>query len=742
MRLVIRPSHLIQNTRRVFSHPDARALTGLSIATLLFFWPLLLGGDWHIPKGGGDLESFLWPTYRYAAETLRSGELPFWNPYLYSGSPYAADNQSGLFYPPNLFFALLPDVPYRAMEWLVAMHVLFAGTGMYFAARYHHPHAKPQAPLAAALAFQFSSLFITHIGNLNIVATCAYLPWAWLFLHRMQDKRNLSSAVTLAFVLSLATLVGHAQMAIVIAIATSLSALWITVALPNKTQWVGLCTLVVTLTLGLCAFFVVPTIELTQYSLRSGLTYKEATAYSLPPTGLAGMLSPILFGRGPEYFWPPWDRVELGFAGIITLLLVPFGLRQNSHRGILLMLATVGILIALGPATPVYSIMYQYLPGFSMLRVPARFLLLTNFALAMLACKGLHLWQKHILPSKQIMSWAAGLAGLTAIALPLAWYLAAAQNLAAAPQTLPLAVATALITLAAALLIGPRWVTLLLAVELIGLGAWVEIDRNNPDEGYHTGPAVALLRAQPGPFRIDVATKNWQPDAPTIHRLEAINGLHNPLGLAHYNTYYWAVGHRGSAQYNFLNAKYLIADKGTPAADASFIPVFDADPHVDIYLNPNAQPRISLVYEAILTNTPAEAFAAVHTANFDPTRQVVLEGGAALSAQPPIGTKLGYLSYSTHRQSVIAITPTPAYLVFSEVWYPGWQAKIDGRAISLLRANYAFRAIYLPAGEHIVELHFSPTGWRYASSISIFFAILMILILVTSSRISHKSANA
>ncbi|MDP6792629.1 MAG: hypothetical protein QF660_01105 [Anaerolineales bacterium] len=739
---MIRPRDLIQNPRWVFSNPEARALTGLLIATLVFFWPLLLGGEWHIPKGGGDLESFLWPTYRYAAETLRSGELPFWNPYLHAGSPYAADNQSGLFYPLNLLLALLPDVPYRAMEWLVPFHVLLAGTGTYFAARHHHPHARPQAPLAAALAFQFSSLFITHIGNLNIVATSAYLPWAWLFLHRMQDKRSLSSAATLALVLSLATLVGHAQMAIVIATAISLAAIWMTVALPDKTQWVGLCTLVVALTLGLCAFFVFPTIELTQYSLRSGLTYTEASAYSLPPTGLAGMLSPILFGRGPEHFWPSWDRVELGFAGLITILLAPFGLRQNSRRGILLLLAAVGVLIALGPATPAHSIMYQYLPGFSMLRVPARFLLLTNFALAMLACKGLHLWQKAIIPSTQIMSWAAILAGLTAIALPLAWYLASSAKLDAAPQTLPLAVATALITLAAALVIGPRWVALLLAVELIGLGAWVEVDKTNPDEGYHSGPAVALLRAQPGPFRIDVATGNWQPDAPTVHRIEAINGLHNPLGLAHYNTYYWAVGHRGSPQYNFLNAKYLIADKGTPAADASFIPVFDADPHVDIYLNPNAQPRISLVYEAIITKTPTEAFAAVHASGFNPNTQVVLEGGAALSAQPPIGTKLGYLSYSTHRQSVKAITPTPAYLVFSEVWYPGWRATLDGNPISLLRANYAFRAIYLPAGEHIVELNFSPTGWRYASSISIFSAISIILILVTSSRKRQKPQHA
>ena len=730
----------MQRRWKISPRPDAIALSVLFLATLLFFWPLVLGGDWHIPKGGGDLESFLWPTYRYAAQTLRAGELPLWNPYLYSGAPFAADNQSGLFYPPNLMLALLPDVPYRAMEWLVVSHVFLAGAGMYVAARSNHPRANIQPPLAAALAFQFSSVFITHIGNLNIVATAAYLPWAWLFLQRMQSKRSLTSAAALAVIVTLAVLAGHAQMALVVGLAVSLTAFWMLATNPRKAQWLALCAGAAMLTLGLCAFFVIPTVELAQYTHRAGLTYEQASRYNLPPTGLAGILSPLLFGRGPAHFWPAWDRVELGFAGIVTLLLAPFGLKQNPRRVILLLLAAVGLFVALGPATPLHPFLYEYLPGFSQLRVPARFLLLTNFALAMLACSGLHRWQKNIIPSQQLLGWAGTLAAVTAFALPLAWYLAAAQNAPAAVQTLPLALTVALATPAAALLIGPRWVTLLLAVELIGLGAWVEIDHTNPDEGYQSGPAIELLRAQPGPFRIDVAATSWQPDAATVHRLEAINGLHNPLALAHYDTYYWSVGHRGSPQYNFLNAKYLLADKGKLAADASFIPVFDADPQVDVYLNTQALPRISLVYEIKQVNNDTEAFAAVHSPDFDPFRLVVVNGGAALLAKKPGKSTLRYSHYSAHTQTVEAVTPSPAYLVFSEVWYPGWQARLDGEPTSLLRANYAFRAVYLPVGEHTVELTFSPGSWRYASSVSL--GTLLILFTIFLASLCRRTALA
>ncbi len=47
-------------------------------------------------------------------------------------------------------------------------------------------------------------------------------------------------------------------------------------------------------------------------------------------------------------------------------------------------------------------------------------------------------------------------------------------------------------------------------------------------------------------------------------------------------------------------------------------------------------------------------------------------------------------------------------LVFSEITYPGWKAFLDGRPVDLLTADHAFRALFVPAGEHQVEFRFSP----------------------------------
>ncbi len=89
--------------------PDVACLGLLLLVVLAFFWPLVLADQW-IPRGGGDLASFLWPVYRFAARCLRAGVVPLWNPHLYSGAPFVADNQSGVFYPINLLaFALFGE---------------------------------------------------------------------------------------------------------------------------------------------------------------------------------------------------------------------------------------------------------------------------------------------------------------------------------------------------------------------------------------------------------------------------------------------------------------------------------------------------------------------------------------------------------------------------------------------------------------------------------------------------------
>ena len=103
----------------------------LLLLTLAFFWRTL-SGDVFQPADGGDLLSFLFPTYRFAAAELSAGRLPLWNPTLYGGAPFIGDIQAGFLYPPNLLLFLSnPMFPYTALQSLAALHLFWAGLGMY-----------------------------------------------------------------------------------------------------------------------------------------------------------------------------------------------------------------------------------------------------------------------------------------------------------------------------------------------------------------------------------------------------------------------------------------------------------------------------------------------------------------------------------------------------------------------------------------------------------------------------------
>ncbi len=765
---------------------DILALLCLALLALIFFWPVTLNRGW-IPRGGGDLASFLWPTYNYASQSLRAGRLPLWNPALYSGAPFAADNQTSLFYPINLLvFLLAPALPYTLMEWLVVLHFWAAGASMYFCMRVlladesppveaspqngdrsvtlSRPAAKglltrlgmlrfaqhntPSVPeeafaqpveahrsafwpaLFAALAFMFSDVLVIHVGNLNTVAASVWLPAVFAALHLALTRRSLGWAAASGALLSLDILAGQMHMTYIGLVGLGLYVLWqVAWARGRRLQMIGVGVVFLGVAFGLTAFVLAPSVELTAFTARTQLTFAEATTFAIPGRGLAGLFSPLVFGRGPAYFWGTWDRVELGYLGVLPLLLAGLGaFRGRRAAAFFAGLALFALAAALGSLTPLYRALYEVLPGFSGLRGPARFMLLGDFSLAALG--GFGLYHLARVPRWRALVWGAvvGAAGLAAMIL--GHRQVVAQIGVPHTSDLQRGLAVFLVLLAAGLALvlwGARWrwapmlALGILAADLVGLGAWVEVDQSDPTAGFQHPKVAAFLRAQPGPTRIDNAAGAWAPDAAAPLGLEDIGGLSNPLSLAAYQTYLGAVGSRGSPLYNFLNVQFVVADKGQPPGDATFVPVFDEDPALDVYLNTQARPRVSLIYTATVAPDGEAAFKALHTAGFDLQQQAIVEDGPPLAGGAPSGdSNLNYTDYGPEHFSVEALTPAPAYLVFSEVWYPGWRAWVDGVETPVYRANFAFRAVYLAApGRHAVTLRFDPWSWKIGLAITL-----------------------
>jgi uncharacterized membrane protein YfhO len=189
-----------------------------------------------------------------------------------------------------------------------------------------------------------------------------------------------------------------------------------------KWTWavIGLALLTPLIAFGLTAAQLLPSLEMARYSLRAGLSYEEATAYSLPPAALADVFAAVRT-RALSIFGP-WERVETMYVGVVPLMLAGFAFRRKwrDSAWFFLALGVLGLLLALGRFTPIYSLMHA-LPVLGGLRVPARFVLLANFSLAALAGIGLQRFMTESFSLKRVLGWGGAVMIGGALALILAY---------------------------------------------------------------------------------------------------------------------------------------------------------------------------------------------------------------------------------------------------------------------------------------------------------------------------------
>jgi hypothetical protein len=129
-------------------------------------------------------------------------------------------------------------------------------------------------------------------------------------------------------------------------------------------------------------------------------------------------------------------------------------------------------------------------------------------------------------------------------------------------------------------------------------------------------------------------------------------------------------------------------------------------------------PRYSTVSRAIATRKVGDDFFLVHEGNLDPLHVVVL----SLPGRPAIDSSRGkeerpepdveVLHDDPDRVDLRVVRDAPGYLVLRRTFFPGWVATVNGARAPVLRADFAFCAIELPAGESRIEFAYRPASFR------------------------------
>ena len=181
---------------------------------------------------------------------------------------------------------------------------------------------------------------------------------------------------------------------------------------------------------------------------------------------------------------------------------------------------------------------------------------------------------------------------------------------------------------------------------------------------------------------------------------------------------------------NMLNTKYFIFPAGQ---QRQTVPI----------LNPHAYGNAWFVNKVQYVNNANEEIDALdsiiptETAVVDARFKDVLKG--ATESYKDSLSSIRLTSYAPNRLTYETNNAQDGIAVFSEIYYPdGWHVTIDGQPAELARADYILRTMYVPAGQHTIEMRFDPTSLHVTEGIAYGALALLVIGIIVAVLIAKR----
>jgi hypothetical protein len=718
----------------------------LALFALLYtivFFPRICDGSSNI---SGDVFAYYLPVF-LAPRSL-------WTNLLHSGFPSFADPQFQLWYPLNRLFALFPNT-WEAFT--ISAYVLASSF------TYGYVYCLTKSRLAAAtsgLIYGMSGFMVAYWGYSTILHTAAWIPLLIWALEQLRDRRSglwwLSGVMALACML----LAGHPQIAVYgLALGVAYALVFGHTAAVGRWRYYRHCALMLVCALGLTAVQLWPMLEFAQRSVRAQMTFADFTSYSL--------LLPQLIQLFFPYYSPPKTNWLLGifdYVGMLVPMLAAFeclAWPRRGHTRFWLVVLLISFILALGSETPLAQVMY-HVPIYNKFRAPVRTLLIANLAMGVLAGFAIARLQNGRMTSRLLSQGAA--VGLAMIVTSLAMVVGLGL-----PQPIwrTLALPIGLWTIGLALLIWQqqsrsqfrRQYLLLIIVStiVIDLLIFSWIDNRYPSGfgwlGYRSAPAQHRQYLIPAP----TVTRYQQQLVETHQRLLPIRGVqgtyegllddippntslfwgvpsasgYGPLILSRYQqlTTIDALGavspsvlDPANRALDILAVRYILSNVMPPPR---WVQREKVGVSSVVYENSQVLSRTWLVPETIALPA-AQVLSTIQTSQlpdgriYEPRQMALVEDPKALFKPVPLQPtdRAEILKLEATRVTIQTQTAAPTFLVLSDVFYPGWQATIDGQPTKIFQTNYVQRGVQVPAGEHRVEYRFEPLSFKLGVGIT------------------------
>lgn len=727
----------------------------LAIAALFWRLRIIAPASEVMMWSGGDLYAQIYPMAYRAAEWIRAGQVPLWNPFQSCGLPFFATVMYGVFYPLNFSFLVLPT--HIAIEATAVLHLFLAGTFTYGYGR--QIGMSRGAGIVAALVFMLSGFVVGQaMWFTPAITTAVWLPLGLLFIERLARDPGFGGSIGLAAAVGMPALAGWVQTWVYCIYAlTAYAAVRLVVLIwspktRGRAVTVGLLVAAgFAIALALAAIQLLPSAELQRLGPRRPGGLSLAEIISMGVLSPRDLLSEALNAR------PGMPR---SYVGIVTLLLIPLSLFTVQTRWRVLFFWCLGafaVLVAISLSTPVFRL-YLQLPTAAWFRLPQRILILPAFVSAVLAGFGFDALGAGRQRGSGVRLFL--LVMVVSLAMVL-WTLFPAMP---TRSRVYLGVGTTLLcgalSIRAARPLFPVAIVALLLVDLFLASRNAQLHPYN-DLSLYDGqrPVLDFIKERQGLHRTLLsmpadAAPAVMPKMGTLREIFSITD-YEPLSLLRYETFcrfLWDPATSASAQRPFggainlypgkeqlrlldlLSVRFIVAARLAKTHrqlleqagwQVTFAP--DAGPFM-VYESPRPLPRAYVAYTATVADSEEKALAAIRSAEFLPRLGVVLEAGGAgeevPSPTPPAPpdhpiTEASITSYRPTSVTIEAQANAQGYVVLTDSFYPGWKATVDGRPVEILRANYLFRAVPVGPGMHQVVFEYDPISFKVGRSVTL-----------------------
>ncbi len=644
-----------------------------------------------------------------------------------------------------MLYILLPLT--LGLNLFLLLHLFLAGFGMYLLASQWTKNRLAGA--VAGVAFTFNGLTLNCLMWTSNLAALAWIPWVILVVEQAWSLGG--KWVVLAALVSATQMLAGAPELIVFTWLI-LFALLIGKLAAHRPAFLHIFARVILVALIaslLCAAQLLPFLDLLAHSGRSSAY--GTSVWAIPSWGWANLFVPLFHCyKAPlgVYFqpWQDWTSSYYLGTGILTLGLSAIALVRIPRVWLFTGFAIFGFIMAMGDQGIIYTESLKFCPALGFMRYPIKFAFLTVFAVPILAAFAVAWLRNNNTKSlAEKLCWPLSLMILSGLIIggilwhvrfhpfpteqwPVLW-----RNGFFRAVFLVFIVGTVLIygqihnlrlqIIAGILLLVFIWLDFATYAPSQNPTAEASAFRSGLLDQRSVMPQLGETRAFMTKQSHDLFYRSELADPYNdyIGRRSALLGDCNlldgiPVPDGFYSLYV-------REQRNIFRQFFLSSTNAFQAGFADFLGIsYISDPEKILAwrFRPTHLPFCTIGAKpalVALSNTPAFLL----QTNFDPRQTVYLpaETMASLTITNQIHGTVRAGNFSAQRLNFDVDADAPALLVLSQTYYHPWRAYVDCKPAQILRANYAFQAVEVPAGHHAVKLVYQDRWFQAGAVISV-----------------------